>query len=60
MNVRFHFFQIGHHGRRDKRTAIPTDGRTKPPLDLRVRNYKEGLFNPDRNSLQSNRVCKLT
>ena len=22
MNVRFHFFQIGHHGRRDKRTDI--------------------------------------
>ena len=33
-NARFHTFQLDHHGRKDQRT----NGRTKPLIELRVRN----------------------
>ena len=41
-NARFHIFQLDHHGPTDQRTNGPTDqrtnGRTKPLIELRVRN----------------------
>ena len=37
-NARFHTFQPDHYGRTDGPTDGPMDGRTKPLIELRVRN----------------------